>query len=167
VDRFGGDVPVSARNLIQTTFDEFGKARGGNKKSGTWYLPGRDTVAVLNLQKSQYGPQYYVNVALWFLGIGVSTNPRPSHCHVQTRLESLVPDEERAHLEELLDLEVEFSDDRRHSELLAALETQLGPILDASQTLSGLASVPGQHLLKKSLIDGDGQRFLATMLDGS
>ncbi|MEO8528452.1 MAG: DUF4304 domain-containing protein [Pseudolysinimonas sp.] len=158
---------MSPRNVVQTTFDEFGKSRGGAKKSGSWYLQGSDTIAVLNLQKSQFGLRYYGNVALWFLGIGVPSNPKPSHCHVQTRLESLVPADQRARLEELLDLEVVLGEDQRHDELLAVLEGQLGPILDASQTLAGLASEPGQHLLKKSLIDGDGQRFLKTRAEGS
>ncbi len=158
---------MSTRNVIQATFDEFGKTRGGAKKSGSWYLPGSDTLAVLNLQKSQYGARYYVNVALWFLGIGTPTNPKPSHCHVQTRLESLIPEDVRTRVEELLDLGAVVADDQRHDELLSVLETQLGPLLDASQTLIGLASAPGQHLLKKSLIDGDGQRFLATIGDGS
>lgn len=153
---------MSARNVIQATFDEFGESRGGAKKSGSWYLQGHDTVTVLNLQKSQYGRRYYVNVALWFLGIGAPANPKPSQCHVQTRLESLVTDDERVHLEELLDLDVPVGEEQRHAELLAVLETQLGPILDASQTLAGLASVSGQHLLAKSLIDSDGQKFLAT-----
>ena len=158
---------MSTRNVIQTTFDEFAKARGGTKKSGTWYLTGPDTVAVVNLQKSQYGPRYYVNVALWFLGIEASASPKPSHCHVQTRLESLVEDEERLRVEELLDLEVDVGDDQRRCGLLAVFGTQLGPILDASQTLVGLTSPAGRRLLEKSLIDGDGQRFLAAVLDGA
>ena len=57
---------MSTRNIIQTTFDEFGKALDGSKKSGSWYITGPDAIAVLNLQKSQYGPRYYLNVGLWF-----------------------------------------------------------------------------------------------------
>ena len=33
---------------------------GFTKKSGSWYRRGEETIAVLNLQKSQYGPSYYV-----------------------------------------------------------------------------------------------------------
>lgn len=156
---------MSVRNIIQATVDEFGKSRGGVKKSGSWYFRGTDTVVVLNLQKSQYGPSYYMNVGLWFLGLGFSANPKPSHCHVQTRAELLVPDEKHAHLEELLDLNVAIGDSQRHDELLAVLQSQLGLMLDAGLELSGLRSAQGQRLLKKSLIDGDGQEFLARRSD--
>ncbi len=54
--------PMSVRNSIQTTFDEFGKTAGGSKKSGSWYRRSPETIVVLNLQKSQYALRYYVNL---------------------------------------------------------------------------------------------------------
>ena len=85
---------MSTRNVIQATFDEFGKTRGGAKKSGSWYLPGSDTLAVLNLQKSQYGALLVQRCPV-VSGDRDPTNPKPSHCHVQTRLESLIPEDVR------------------------------------------------------------------------
>jgi hypothetical protein len=82
---------LSERNVVQTSFDEFGKASFGAKKSGSWYRRSDETIVVLNLQKSNYGPSYYVNVAIWLLAAGPADAPKPSHCHVQTRLERLVP----------------------------------------------------------------------------
>jgi len=151
---------MSTRNIIQTTFDEFGKSLGGSKKSGSWYITGPEAIAVLNLQKSQYGPRYYLNVGLWFLGVGPATNPKPSHCHVQSRLESLVPAADRQHLEDLLDLDFAVDEQERRAELLAVLTSQLEPLLEAGMSDSGLLTETGQHLLMKSLIDGDGQRYL-------
>ncbi|MHC6219222.1 DUF4304 domain-containing protein [Arthrobacter sp. MMS24-S77] len=148
------------------TFDEFGKSLGGSKKSGSWYVTGPDAIAVLNFQKSQYGPRYYLNIGFWFLGVGVATTPKPSHCHVQGRLETLVPAAHRAHLEDLLNLDQAADDEERRTGLLAVLTSQLEPLLEAGMTNSGLATEAGQHLLKKSLIDGDGQRFLAAQAAG-
>jgi hypothetical protein len=82
---------MSMRNVIQTTFDESGRSLGGLKKAGSWHLTGPDAIAVLKPQKSQYGQRYYLNVGLWFLGVGAATNPKPTHCHVQSCLEALVP----------------------------------------------------------------------------
>lgn len=60
MDWKSGDLrQMSTRNIIQATFDEFGKSLCGSKKSGSWYVTGPDAIAVLNLQKSQYGPRYY------------------------------------------------------------------------------------------------------------
>ncbi|MBB6406220.1 DUF4304 domain-containing protein [Arthrobacter sp. AZCC_0090] len=158
---------MSTRNLIQTTFDEFGKSLGGSKKSGSWYVTGPNAIAVLNLQKSQSGPRYYLNVGLWFLGVAPAMNPKRSHCHVQSRLETLVPAAHRKHLEELLDLDHAVGDEERRTELLAVLTSQLEPLLEAGMSDSGLATEAGQHFLTKSLIDGDGQRFLAAQAAGS
>ncbi|WP_284750823.1 DUF4304 domain-containing protein [Arthrobacter sp. efr-133-R2A-120] len=158
---------MSMRNIIQTTFDEFGKSLGGSKKSGSWYVTGPDAIAVLNLQKSQYGPSYYVNVGLWFLGVGPVISPKPTQCHVQSRLEVLLPETQRRHLEDLLDLDHVVNDGDRRSALLGVLTNQLQPLLEAGMSVKGLATEKGQHVLMKSLIDGDGQRFLATRAPGS
>lgn len=155
---------MSTRNIIQTTFDEFGRFLGGSKKSGPWYITGPEAIAVLNLQKSQYSPRYYLNVGLWFLGVGPVINPKPSHCHVQSRLEILVPTADRQHLEDLFDLDQAFNDEERRTGLLAVLTSQLEPLLEAGMSASGLATETGQHLLMKSLIDGDGQRYLSAQL---
>lgn len=159
--------PMSRRNVIQRTFDEFGRSLGGSKKSGSWYVTGPDAIAVLNLQKSQYGPHYYLNVGLWFLGLGAATNPKPTHCHVQSRLEALVPAEHRRNLEALLDLDQVVDDEERRTELLGVLAVQLEPLVQAGTSFDGLATEAGQRLLMKSLIDGDGQRFLSTRAAGS
>lgn len=154
--------PMSMRNVIQTTFDEFGRSLGGSKKSGSWYVTGPEAIAFLNLQKSQYGPRYYLNVGLWFLGVGAATKPKPTHCHVQSRLEALVPSDLRLNLEALLDLNQAVDDEERRTQLLGVLAVQLGPLIEAGTSFGGLATEAGQRLLTKSLIDGDGQRFLAT-----
>lgn len=158
---------MSTRNVIQRTFDEFGRSLGGSKKSGSWYITGPDAIAVLNLQKSQYGPRYYLNVGLWFLVLGAEANPKLTHCHVQGRLEALVPADHRGNLETLLDLDQVVDDEERRTELLGVLALQLEPLIEAGTSFDGLATEAGQRLLMKSLIDGDGQRFLATRVAGS
>ena len=152
---------MSVRNIIQATFDEFGKASGGLKKSGSWYFRRPETIFVLNLQKSQYALRYYVNVALWLLAAGPADAPEPSHCHVQTRLEGLVPPAVHDRLTALLDLDSPVDDEARRDELLSLLREHLLPIMEAASTLEALHSGEGQRFVKASLVDGDGQRLLA------
>lgn len=152
---------MMSRNVIQSTLDEFGMSLGAHKKAGSWYLLGADTVAVVNLQRSNYSRRYFINFGLWFIGIGPPSMPKPTACHLQTRVESIVDEVTRLQLERLLDLETELPDAERREELLAVLQVHVHPILDAAQTLEGLASPTGQRLLAKSLLDGDGQRLLA------
>jgi len=148
---------MSARNIIQTTFDEFGKGSGGSKNSGSWYWRGPESIFVLNLQKSQYGPQYYVNVAVWLLAAGPAANPKPSHCHIQTRLGQLVPG---VSVERLLNLDASIDEAVRRDELLALFRSSLLPVMDAASTLQGLRTGEGQRLVNASLVDGDGQRLI-------
>jgi hypothetical protein len=158
---------MTMRNAIQLTFDEFGKAHGGHKKAGSWYLTGSDSVIVLNLQKSNYSPRYYINFGLWFLGVGPSNDPPPTHCHLQTRVESLVADDDRPRFQALLDLEEIRPDHVRHDELLSALEDWLLPFIKAGSSLSNLETPAGQRLLTRSLLNGDGQLFLAKIIERS
>ncbi len=151
---------MSSRNIIQSTFDEFGKASGYSKESGSWYRRRAETIVVLNLQKSQYALRYYVNVALWLLALGQSEAPKEHHCHVRTRLDDLVPPAMEGRLTELLDLESLIDEETRREELLALLREHLLPLMEASSTLEGLRSGDGQRLINASLVTGLAQRLL-------
>jgi len=113
---------VSIRNIIQTTFDDFAKESGFSKKSGSRYLRNDETLVVLNLQKSQYGLQYYVNIGLWLLALRAAEYPKEHHCPIRTRLTRLVPTATEARLALLLDLEALFDEGARSKEFLDLLE---------------------------------------------
>ena len=152
---------MSARNVVQETFDEFSKESGCSKKSGSWYLRSSETIVVLNLQKSQYALRYYVNVGVWLLAAGPADAPKPSDCHIQTRLERLGPSALEERLTVLLDLDNPIGAEARRDELLALLREHLLPMMSAASTLEWLRSGEGQRFVKASLVDGDGQRLLA------
>ncbi len=152
---------MSSRNIIQETFDEFGKASGASKKSGSWYRRSDETILVFNLQKSNYAVRYYVNVAVWLLAAGPADAPKPAQCHVQTRLERLVPSELEERLTALLDLDSPIDDDTRREKLLALLGEHLLPLVEASSTLESLRSgAAGQRLIRASLVNRDGLPIL-------
>lgn len=161
MDRQGGDIrPVSERNVIQITFDEFGKSSGCWKKSGSWYRRGSETVVVLNMQKSQYATRYYINVAVWLLALGEADAPKENKCHIRTRLTQLVPRELEEQVNALLDLNSPIGDDDRRDELLVVLREHLLPLMDGSSTTEGLRSGNGQRLIERSLLTGPAQRLL-------
>ncbi len=56
------------------------------RKSTTWYLSKSDFVCVLNLQKSAWGNQYYMNVSVCFKkGLDIEY-PRENQCDIRWRL---------------------------------------------------------------------------------
>lgn len=151
---------MSARNVLQTTFDDFAKAAGFTKKSGTWCRRQQDTIAVLELQKSQYGAQYFVNVALWLLELGDAQCPREQACHLRSRLTRLLPEDEDR-LKAALDLDdSSLVEIERREAFLEALEERLLRLLDSCSTLEGVRSLEATGLLSSFLIAGSAQRLL-------
>jgi hypothetical protein len=93
------------RNPIVKTLESVLIPLGFRRERLSWYSAGEETVRVVNLQKSDWGNQYYVNLAVWILELGVARHPPEHRCHVRVRLSSLVPDS--GGLEMALDLENE------------------------------------------------------------
>jgi hypothetical protein len=150
---------MSARDVVQVTFGEFAKNAGFSRRSASWYRTGADVITVLNLQRSQYGPKYYINIGLWLVALGEATTPKEHHCHIRTRLELLVGDA-REILERLLDLGSPMGDEARASEIAAFLEVHLAPVLKASVSLESLRSPHGITLVAKSLVVGPARPVL-------
>jgi hypothetical protein len=69
------------------------KASGFTKKARTWWRHSPDVIQVLNLQKSPYGDNLYVNLGIYVKSLGEEQNPPENRCHVQARLERVVHSE--------------------------------------------------------------------------
>lgn len=62
------------------------KAAGFKKKAGTWHRSTADGVQVVNVQGSQWGDDYYINVGFYIGALGTEASPPSYRCHVQSRL---------------------------------------------------------------------------------
>lgn len=68
------------------------KALGFKKKARTWTRETPDAFQVVNLQKSAFGEQVYVNVAVYLKALGDETSPPEHRCHIRARLERIAPE---------------------------------------------------------------------------
>src|SRR5262245_38923985 len=93
------------------------KQRGFKKSGATWRKWSAEAIGVLNLQGSQWGPSFYINLGVYFRALGDRDQPTECHCHIRTRLGALVPDWRR--LDALLDFEQPVLDDIRARDLEA------------------------------------------------
>lgn len=144
--------------VISAAVDEVCRDAGMSRKAGAWYLRQAESIGVVQVQKSQYGDQYYVNLGLWLLALGEETSPRPSKCHVTTRLCEFGEDEDR--MRALLDLRTPISDSDRAAELGAALRAVLPALRDAA-TLDGLRASPAaREFVELSLVRGEAMELL-------
>lgn len=91
---------MSERNALQRA--SIGSA-GFEKKSGSLYRRGDEVIEISNLQKSQYGPQYYFNQGFWLRELDDEPFPKSNLAHIAARIEDLLPEVEQR-VGELLDL---------------------------------------------------------------
>ena len=59
----------------------------GFKKSGlNWRRSLPDLVHVVNIQRSQWGPEFYINLGVYITALGSDDQPRHNRCHIRARL---------------------------------------------------------------------------------
>lgn len=133
---------------------------GMEKRGGAWYGRGDGVVAITDLQRSQYGPKFYLNQGFWLNALGDDRYPKSARSHISIRLETLAQDV-RGEIERLLDLESCMPDDVRLDRIVAVLEERLKPVLDRGQSLEGLRSMVEDGTLKAAAIRGSAQQLLS------
>jgi len=67
------------------------KPLGFRKKSRTWWRESQDTIQILNLQKSAYADQLYVNLRIYIKCLGTEAQAPLNYWHVDARLERIAP----------------------------------------------------------------------------
>ena len=120
------------------------KAAGFKKKRPTtWYRDGAETICVVNLQKSPYGNEFYVNIGLWLKALGDNDKPVEYHCHIRTRWEELIPEDEFK-IKRLLDLEdMSMFDEDRVKEIPRLLQSYIFPFFAKVDTLKKIRAMYG------------------------
>lgn len=146
---------MSERDEVQSLVDTFGEEHGYTKKSGSWYLRQDETIAVLNLQRSQHSHAYYLNAALWLLALGEAAAPKEHTCHIRTRVGRLVADGEA--LDRALDLDHE--EPERRAAILDALSSA-DDLLRSCSSLEGCRRLPGRLFVERALVRGQAQELL-------
>ncbi len=70
------------------------KPRGFRKKRSNWYYDSDDAICMVNLQKSDFGGSYYINLGALFVEIDKTADPVENKCHIRMRLDNLVSNRE-------------------------------------------------------------------------
>lgn len=126
--------------------DALGPA-GFARKGNDWLRRSDDVIEVVNLQRSQWGNQYYLNYALWLRALGEVPVPKEHTCHVRWRAERVMARD--APLARLLDLESGADEPERLAALARLLTSQLLPFTDTCRTIRDL-----QALLAAGTLEG-------------
>ncbi|WP_052519602.1 DUF4304 domain-containing protein [Archangium violaceum] len=135
----------------------------GFKARGTsWYKHAPDSLLVVNLQKSLYGPQYYINLAAWVKQLGEAEAPKEHQCHIRVRATSL-PTSNAEALGHALNLEDESMDTKQRESFIARfMREDAIPFLQSLGTWEGIRAAVNGGKLKKGLIYKEVQALLQT-----
>jgi hypothetical protein len=137
---------------LEGVFDSVLVPAGFRRRKDTWYKMNDDTITLVNLQKSQWGGQYYVNLAVYLRDLGKATSPSEHESHIRVRLTS-ISGSGTAAVEEALDFEREtVSAEQRRKVLAHALSTVALPFLAERNTLPRLRELRADGQLGPVLV---------------
>jgi hypothetical protein len=60
---------------------------GFKKRKATWHKIKDEFIFVINVQRSQWGPEYYINLGVYLRALGSELTPPVNLCHIQARVE--------------------------------------------------------------------------------
>ena len=152
------------RKRIEMIFADELRRAGYKKRRRTWFLDQEEAVLLLNLQGSRWGPQFYVNLAVWFKHFGDNPCPREEHCHVRVRWESALPDrskEKKKELADLLDLEdASISDDTREARIRLSIRDVALPFLARLHSVESLGNALSDGHVKQWMLTLNAKQLL-------
>lgn len=127
---------MTAEILARLINDSLRK-HGFKKKGSTWHLESPECISVLNVQRSQWGDKYYINLGVLVKQLDNIPSPKEYQCHFRDRLSHIVGNSAK------MELEPDFEDPSSTEEQKAqtvreAIETHAIPLLLSLQTLEGI-----------------------------
>jgi hypothetical protein len=129
------------KKLLINSFNTELKMAGFQKKSTTWYLDEGGIIKVVNLQKSNYGDLYYVNVSIFLKELDNDQFPSENECHIRTRMDNSMVDAPKDY-DYLFDLEnVKLSVENYQKEIKDCIQQNIIPQLDLIKSREGLLKV--------------------------
>ena len=134
------------------------KAEGFRKHGATWRKTFPQTILVLNIQKSQWGPQFYINLGVYLSALGPNAKPPEHRCHLRTRLSPLVA--EGSPLVECLDFSTRASDEERSRVVRDAVVNYGLPWLHARSTEDGVREQLVANAGPKSFVAASAKRHV-------
>ena len=146
------DVPLKKAGFKEEPDSGYWNA-GFKEKPGSWYWNNDEVVLLVNLQKSQYGDQYYLNGGIALKSLGAAAFPLERHCTIRFRLTAVVSEEERKEIESVFDLENESLPDTYRKEAISRLVADVMlPVIKGCLSESDIAETVKRGRLANAMI---------------
>ena len=139
------------------------KEAGFKKRGTTWHLNIHECICVVNLQKSQWGEQYYINLGVLLKRLAPVSSPNESQCHIRERLSEIVPNTSQC--EKALNLEEPLPTQQRIAIITGMLREHALPFLLSLQSSDGIRKALRSERLRPSVVTLSAKKFLKLPLD--
>ncbi len=115
-----------------------------------WFEDCDEVISVISLQKSQWSPQYFINVGFWVKSLGApSVLPKENECHIRIRADAAFG-EMASEIATMCDLENDVSDADRASWIGRFVNDRLAPFVRRGSDVSSLRDMARE----KCFVDG-------------
>ena len=125
---------------------------GFQKEGSCWRSYGPEAILVIEPQRSQYGPLYFLNFGAYVRSLGDIKKPRELDWHVRARLSSVLSAAEVKPAESLLDFNLSMDDQDRHRALVEVIRERVVPFLGRCATLESIFAMHAAGDLKRMLV---------------
>jgi hypothetical protein len=127
---------MKASNVIVNMVARLVRERGFSAVGSTFYKDLEELTAAVNLQRSQFGAQYYMNLAWYDRNLPRTTRPKEHQCHVRMRVDR-VPGVNEDESKRALDVDATLDDDARRAAVQGIVERACA-FLESGGTIAGL-----------------------------
>jgi hypothetical protein len=150
-----------AKNLLIKTVSSCLLSERPVRKSSSWYIRSSEILIVLNLQKSQWGTRYYINVSAFLDGDAfVNTSPPEYKGDIRFRIEQVLGENHKVQLERILDFENSVDDVSRIDILRGVLLDAALPLIRSMLTRAGIVSLKQNGILKNIVTSAKAAQLL-------
>lgn len=137
------------KEIIKKSLSEAGYV----KKSDTWYLRNDEVVLLVNIQKSQYGDQYYLNCGVGLKSLSSVEFPKEHQCDIRFRIEDAIPEGNEKNISALFNLEdISVSEAQRKDGISKLIAEYVLPTLHALSSIRGISEAIHSGVLAKAMV---------------
>ncbi|WP_131994283.1 DUF4304 domain-containing protein [Dokdonella fugitiva] len=149
------------KTYFQKLFGRLLREHGFMKQGSRWYRSIGEVLQIADLQKSNFGQQFYVNLCWVPTGMTVDGMPIPKeqNCPIRIRLSAAYPNQE-GDISQGLDLENKLTDDERERRVAWMTRDLMLPLFERLQDNRSLRAEIAEGVLRRGAVNAAARSFL-------
>ncbi len=139
------------KNIIRTIVDRELRSAGYQRLGSRWYKSKPEVAVVIDVQRSVYDAQHFINIGFWIKDLGLFDKPRTEQCHIKLRASSL-PLADDEDFGKLLNLDEEMDEGERERRWSNFVRNAILPFCDDNLSVEGLCKTYSKGQFRDALV---------------